>query len=54
MHTPHMYRSSGGSAAPLLLDVSTKNVVVFCRLLVYNGSYNTNDWWVYVGTNIKR
>ena len=21
--------------------------IVFCRLLVYNGSYNTNDWWVY-------
>ena len=19
--------------------------MVFCRLLVYNGSYNTNDWW---------
>ena len=19
--------------------------MAFCRLLVYNGSYNTNDWW---------
>lgn len=22
-----------------------KNVVVFCQLLLYNGNYNTNDWW---------
>ena len=20
-------------------------LIVFCRLLVYNGNYNTNDWW---------
>ena len=27
-----------------------KNVVVFCRLLVYNGIYNTNDWGIFMDT----